>query len=111
MTPEEQVQRAHDEIDRADEEIKRADEAKRILETPMVRDAFAVMEREVYEAWLATPARDGEAREWLWRQATALKKFQEMLRGTMESGRLAFQRKPALVERIRNAAKKVANWG
>lgn len=111
MTPEEIVIRAHDDIERADEEIRRAEEARRVLEIPIVKTTLDVMEREVYQAWLDCPARDNEGREWMWRQAKAIQKFRDTLRGTMEAGKLAHERKPALIERIRNAAKKAVNWG
>jgi hypothetical protein len=111
MTPEETVRLAHEGIERADQEIRRAEEAKAVLEMPIIRQALDSMEHEVYEAWLACPSRDAEGREWMWRQAQAIRKFRETLRGTMELGKPAAERKMAFIERIKSAAKKAANWG
>jgi hypothetical protein len=47
----------------------------------------------------------------MWRQAQAVRKFRETLRGTMELGKPAMERKMAFIERIKSAAKKAANWG
>ena len=111
MTPEEQALRAHEEIERIDLALKRSDEAKRVLAMPIVSETLDTMEKELHEAWMACPARDVEGREWIWRQSTAVRQFRGMLRTTMESGKFAMERKKSLIETIRNAAKKVANWG
>lgn len=92
-----------------EEELRRAEQARQVLEAPIVKDTLEFMERELFEAWLACPARDAEGREWLWRQAVTGRKFRDLLRGTMESGKLARERiqqkqsfAEAAVEKIRN---------
>lgn len=73
-------------------ELRRAEQARQVIETPIVKDTLDMMERELYEAWLATPARDQEGRDWIWRQAVVARKFRDILLGTMESGKLAQDR-------------------
>lgn len=85
-----------------EEELRRAEQARQALELPIVRETLDYMERETHEAWLACPARDTDGREWLWRQAVMTRKFRDLLRGTMEAGKLAkirLQEKQTLAER------------
>lgn len=70
-------------------EIQRAEQARQIFETPLVKETLELMEREIVEAWIACPARDAEARDWLWRQIVTARKFKDTLRGIMESGKIA----------------------
>lgn len=72
-----------------DEEVRRANNAERLFNDPMIQETLNLMEREINDAWLACPARDVDGREWLWRQAVSTRKFREILRGTMESGKIA----------------------
>jgi len=72
-----------------EEEVRRAEQSRQALDLPIVKDTLDYMEREIMEAWATCPARDVEGREWLWRQMTATRKFRELLRGTMESGKIA----------------------
>jgi hypothetical protein len=49
------------------------------------------MKAEIIAAWSETPARDAEAREWVWRQYKATEKFEGLLRAYIETGK--FERK------------------
>jgi hypothetical protein len=69
--------------------LRKAGAAERIYKDPIVQETLETMEREVMEAWMNCPVRDVEAREALWRMAVTTRKFRDMLRGTMESGKLA----------------------
>jgi|SRR6267142_1205062 len=98
----------------AEEQLRRAEKARQILNDPLVKEVLDMMEREIAEMWVSTPARDNEGREWLWRQAAATRKFRDILRGTMESGKLAVEeisRKQSLLERAKDLAKgRVIPW-
>jgi len=88
-----------------EDELRRAEQARQALETPIVKETLDYMEREITEAWAACPARDLDGREWLWRQMTATRKFRELLRGTMESGKIAaaqLREKESLAKRALN---------
>lgn len=90
-----------------EEVIRRSEKARQIIYDPLVRETLDLMEREIAEMWVMTPARDNDGREWLWRQASATRKFRDILRGTMESGKLAadeIARKRSLAERARDLA-------
>ena len=91
-----------------EEALRRATQAKQVFEQPIVKDTLDFMEREVMDMWTATPIRDVEAREALWRMAVTTRKFRELLRGTMESGKLAadeIYRKRSALERAAKTAK------
>ncbi len=72
-----------------EEALRRSNQARQVFEQPIVKDTLDFMEREILEQWVACPVRDTEAREALWRLAVTTRKFRELLRGTMESGKLA----------------------
>jgi hypothetical protein len=90
-------------------ELQRAERARQLLEDPMIQEALDVMERDLFEAWLASPARDSEGREWLWRHSVNTRKFRDMLRGTMESGTLALEKlrgRQTIVDRALNVVRR-----
>lgn len=72
-----------------EEALRRANQARQVFEQPIVKETLDFMEREIMEQWTGCPVRDVEAREALWRMAVTTRKFRELLRGTMESGKLA----------------------
>lgn len=86
--------------------MHKANAAQRIFTDPLVQETLDLMEKEVMEAWMQCPVRDIEARETLWRMAVTTRKFRDLLRGTMESGKIAAaqiaERKSA-VERLKSA--------
>lgn len=94
-----------------EEMIQRANAAKRIMDDTLVKDALDMMEREVTDAWLAVPARDVEGREFMWRLAVTTRKFRDILRGTMEAGKVAqdqLKRKENVMERVGNFIRREA---
>ena len=96
-----------------EEALRRANQAKQVFEQPIVQETLDFMEREIMEQWTGCPVRDVEAREALWRLAVTTRKFRELLRGTMESGKLAadaINRKKSAIERIAQAGKNAVNW-
>lgn len=72
-----------------EEMLRRAQAAGRLFNDPLMQDVLNIMEKEVFEAWLACPVRDTDGREECWRLAKTTRKFGDLLRGTMESGKLA----------------------
>lgn len=92
-----------------EEALRRANQAKQVFEQPIVQQTLDFMEKEVMEAWMACPVRDQEAREQLWRMAVTTRKFRDLLRGTMESGKLAadqIKHKQSTMDRMKQAV----NW-
>jgi hypothetical protein len=72
-----------------EEALRKSREAERLINDPMLKDALGIIERDLADAWIACPVRDTEGREALWRMAVTARKFRDILRGTMESGKLA----------------------
>ena len=66
----------------------RGDAATRVLSDPVVKEAIETLKREIIEQWAATPARDTEGREWVWRHYKVAERFEGMLMGFAEAGRL-----------------------
>lgn len=89
-----------------EEELRKAELARQALETPIVKETLEFMEREIMEMWVACPVRDADGREALWRMAVTTRKFRDLLRGTMESGKIAaaqIAQKKSLAERALKA--------
>ena len=93
-----------------EEALTRSREAERLLNDPTLKSAMDIIEHDVLEAWLACPVRDKEGREELWRMAVTARKLRDIIKGTVESGKLATdqinRREASLIDR----AKKLANW-
>ena len=88
-----------------EEALRRANQARQVFEQPIVTETLDFMEREIMEQWMVCPVRDVEARETLWRLAVSTRKFRELLRGTMESGKIAaeqIRQKQSLKEQALN---------
>lgn len=96
-----------------EEALRRSNQARQVFEQPIVSETLDFMEREIMEQWTSCPIRDVEAREALWRMAVTTRKFRELLRGTMESGKLAaeqIQRKKSALEKAAQTFKSATNW-
>lgn len=97
-----------------EEVLRRANQAKQVFEQPIVTETLDFMEREVMEQWINCPVRDTEAREALWRLAVTTRKFRELLRGTMESGKFAAdqiaRQKETAMNKVRNLANRATKW-
>lgn len=92
-----------------EEALRRANEAGRLFNDPTLTETLNVMEKDVMEAWISCPVRDTEGREELWRLIKTTRKFRDLLRGTMESGKLAAdqirQKNESLAERAAHAVR------
>lgn len=72
-----------------DEEIRRGDEAKRLIEHPLVVEAFEICRQDIMDTWAASPARDTEGRETLWLTLKCLNKVHAQLESVMSTGQMA----------------------
>lgn len=80
-------------------EIDRAEHASRLLNDQLLQDALKAIKDEVTRTWLECPARDHEGKEALWQLAKTADKFEALLRGHIETGKLAQMNLKAFEER------------
>ncbi len=92
-----------------DEKIARGNEANQILNSHVFRDSMSKMRQEIVDKWAACPARDKEAREWLWNHYQVALKFEEILVEVMNTGKMALQEKElSLAEKVKGFARRFA---
>lgn len=72
-----------------EQHIYDADQARLVLENQQFIQAFADIEQEITEAWKASPHRDQEGRNELFRLLQSAKKFKSLLTTRLETGKLA----------------------
>jgi hypothetical protein len=70
-------------------DIDRAEHASRLLNDQLLQDALQTIRNEVVRTWLDCPARDDKGKEALWQLAKTADKFELLLRGYIETGKLA----------------------
>jgi hypothetical protein len=70
-------------------QIQRGLEATQVLENPAYRDAMAALRTQVIDQWKACPVRDREGQLLLLQLAKLADKFEGLLAGAVESGKLA----------------------
>jgi hypothetical protein len=70
-------------------DMERAEQAARLLDNPLLADALRVIRDEVVRAWVECPQRDNEGKEALWQLAKTTDKFEALLKGYIETGKLA----------------------
>ena len=66
-----------------------AQQAERLMEHPMIVEFFAAYDAEIIAKWKLTPARDADAREFLWGLMQASGRFKQIMQRYMEDGKLA----------------------
>ena len=89
------------------EEIKvRAAHAQRLLEDPLLKEAFEIIERDIYEMWVACPERDLEGQRLLQQHIRNARKLRDILRGAMESGKMLALQEKSLKDRAREFIRK-----
>lgn len=87
-------------------DIDRAGHAERLLQDDLLKEAVEAIRKEVFQAWIDCPARDKEGKEALWQLAKTTDKFEQLLRGYIESGKLAqanlrtFEKSRGFLEKI-----------
>lgn len=60
-----------------------------LLENELLKEALQAIKDEVNRQWVECPARDHEGKEALWQLAKTAQKFENLLLGYVESGKLA----------------------
>lgn len=75
--------------DKTEQEIHRGEQAARLLNEPLIAEAFATIEQELTEQWQNSPARDQEGREKLWLSLKLLHRVRGHLTNVMETGQIA----------------------
>jgi hypothetical protein len=70
-------------------EQRRGEEARRLLEEPLVVEAFATVEAGLRRQWEASSEGETEARERSWLMLKLLRRVRALLTEAMETGRLA----------------------
>jgi hypothetical protein len=71
------------------QEQTRGIRASELLGNELLQEALAAIKTEVVEQWEACPARDQEGKEALWQLMKTAGKFEGLLRGHIETGKLA----------------------
>lgn len=71
------------------EEQTRGQYAAELLENSVLKSALKAIHYEIAQQWLECPARDAEGKEALWQLAKTAQKFERILTGYVETGRLA----------------------
>ena len=77
----------------AEEAQRRGERAKRLLEDPMLVEAFKLLETDIIEMWVACPERDKEGQERLQRHIRDARKLKDILYGIMENGKFELSKK------------------
>lgn len=76
-------------MDKTETEILRGERARQLLEDPLMKEGFALLELEYMKAWQETPVRDVQARETLFLSYKNLQRVKGHLLQVMDSGTLA----------------------
>ena len=72
-----------------DQQVTRALDAQQVLENPVFVSAMEQMRDEIIAQWKACPVRDKEGQTLLLQLAKLSDKFEGILRGYIETGKLA----------------------
>lgn len=85
-------------------DIDRAEHARRLLDDELLNDALRTIRSEVISAWVATGHKDEKEREGFWMFAKTVDNFELLLKGYIETGKLAAQHlelhKKSLLRRV-----------
>ena len=82
------------------EQAMRGEEAARLLENPVLNEAFTAIEQEYTNLWKQTKASDEAAREKLWLSIRQLQMVQAHLHTAIQTGKAA---KATLAQRAKQA--------
>ena len=78
-----------DQIDRQRKEALRGDDAARVLESPAFQAAMSLLKAEIVSEWSKCPVRDAEGQKLLLQLHKLANKFEGLLTGMVETGKLA----------------------
>lgn len=70
-------------------EINRAEHAQRLLDDELLRSALDAIKAEVVRTWVDCPQAEKDAKEALWQLMKTTDKFEFLLLGYIETGKLA----------------------
>lgn len=70
-------------------DVSRAEHAQRLLNDQLLKDALQAIRDEVVRTWEECPTRDAEGKEALWQLMKTAGKFESLLKGYIETGKLA----------------------
>jgi hypothetical protein len=73
-------------------DTERAEHAHRLLNDALLQEAINTIRSEVVRTWVATEHKAGTEREGLWMFAKTVDNFELLLRGYIETGKLARER-------------------
>jgi hypothetical protein len=73
---------------RADQEVRRGEQARRLLEDPLLNEAFDTVETSLRDGWAATQPDQVAERERLWLMLKLLGRLKGHLSEVIETGRL-----------------------
>ena len=83
-----------------EQESRRGEQARRLLEDPLLQEAFAAVESALREAWGATADDAVDERERLWLMLRLLGRVRAHMVDALQTGRLADGQKAALTHRL-----------
>jgi uncharacterized lipoprotein YmbA len=91
------------------EDQTRAQRAAAILNNEVFAEVSRSMRDEIVKAWVACPVRDDEGKQELWRLIKTLDKFEGLLKGYIETGKLATEQlkrfeKESVLQRLKRIA-------
>jgi hypothetical protein len=72
-----------------EQESRRGEQARRLLEDPLLQEAFATVENALREAWIATQDDATAERERLWLMVKLMSRVRIHLVDVLQTGRLA----------------------
>jgi hypothetical protein len=72
-----------------EQESRRGEQAKRLLDDPLLQEAFATIDSSLRDAWSATTADATDERERLWLMLKLLERVRTHLSQVLETGKLA----------------------
>lgn len=71
------------------EKIAKGEHAKRLLEDELLKDAFATIERDIFEEWRASDLHDYDQRSDLFLTLKCLERLNARLRAILDDGVIA----------------------
>lgn len=80
-------------------DVARAEHASRLLHDELLQEALNAIKAEIQRTWIDCPARDKDGKEALWQLAKTADKFEGLLKGYVETGKLAAANLKAFEER------------
>ena len=91
-------------------EQTRGERAALILENTVFQEALKAIKDDVMSQWMDCPARDKEGKEALWQLAKTAQKFENILLGYVQTGKLASDKLKTFEEKrgIRDMIRRIA---